>query len=281
MLTSVLGRGDRARYTRGELYSYSGQDRRVKDGKALESIGFGLGLMDGLTYQTYTLPLMNSYVGVLSADMVSGGIATLSGKIVSPDGTETAIALTATDGTFETDQLTTATNIKDYLEGLDDDVTVTLSNSNRTFTMTVAGDKRFVITAGFTRSGSGTATFTNTKGTTKTIAAISERSRISTVQISLANEDQTPVYVSNASVKQWVPGLVAGDPAVPVFGDITVGATPLCLLEDYTDSDSVLNPRGSFRADNDSGNAPVVAMTGDRFSGPKNNGLAPISLFRV
>lgn len=275
MLTSVVRK--HPRYTRGECYSYSISDVRKEDGKALENIGEGLGLMRGVAAQTWTLPLMNSYVGVLDANMVSGGIASLTGKIISPDGTETAIALDATDGTFDTDQATTAGNIKAYLEGLDDDLTCTVSGSDRTFTLTLANNKRFEITTDFTRSGSGTATFTNTKGSTLAIRAISERNPLGANQISLTNTDAEPVYIGG---KQWVPGVVAGDPAVPVVGTVAIGGTPYCLLEDYTDSDDVLCPRGSFRADDDGGDAPVIAMTNAEFSGTKDNGLAPISLFR-
>lgn len=276
MLTSVVRK--HRKYKRGECYSYSIADIRKEDGKALENIGEGLGLMRGTAPHTWTLPLMNKYTGTLNADMVSGGIASLTGKIVSPDGTEVAIALgSGNGGTFATDQTTTATNIKNYLEGLSADLICTVSGSNRVFTLTLANNKRFVITVGFARGGSGTATFTNTKDSTLTVRAISERNPLAFNQVSFTNTDTEPFYFRN----QWVPGVVAGDPAVPVVGTVSIGGVPYCLLEDYTDGNSVLNPRGSFRADNDSGNAPVVALASGEFSDTKDSGLAPTSLFRA
>ena len=266
--TSVT-HGPLSPYAAGE--NWSEDEVKTEALLPLEDIPFGSGVVLGDS-DPYScrMPNLNSYVGVLSGDMVSGGIATLSGKIISMDGTETAIALTSVQGTFDTSQAVTAAAIKSYLEGLDDDLTCTLSNSNRTFTVTVVGDKRIEITTGFTRSGSGTATFTNTKGSVDTVRGIAPHGPESVSELTLS----TYTAPTNKAGQHMLGVIRRGDPAVPVTGTPAKGSAAYCLFEDYS-----TGLRGSFRPDT-TGSVGILVADAE-FGATKSDGLAPLAILKV
>lgn len=244
----------------------------VEDRAPLQNIFFGGAVVrSDDTERAGRLPNMNKYVGVLSGDLVSGGTVTMTGKIIDADGNETAIALSET---FDTDHATTATAIKDYLEGLDADLTCTLSNSNRTFTVEVVGDKRLSITTGFTRGGSGSTSFTNTKGTNDTVRGFAEKGSVP----QLLTFDPTDEPEWTKAQNQMMPVLYDGQIALKAYGTPTDGAAVYALLEDYTDTDTNVNERGSVRPDTDSGSAPVVLVSGAAFASSKDNGLAAVAI---
>lgn len=264
---------DNYKYSRGECYRYSAIKKLVDDLMPIENIGFGLGVVRGPTARTCRLPYMNSYVGTLSADMVGGGTANLVGYTLTNDGTQDAFSIAVP---FNTSQAQTATDIKTAIEAAATDVVVTISNSNRTFTVVASNGKRLVITTPFTRSGSGTATFTNTKGTTDTIRGITERDFNAFYAFNLTNET-LPVWPANKGMA----GIIyQGDPACVVNTTVAAGDPVYCLLEDYTDQASVLNVRGSFRNDTDGGLAPVVLVSGAEFGDVAEDGLAPVAILK-
>lgn len=244
----------------------------VDDRAPLETIFFGAACVRSAEIERAArLPAMNKYVGVLSGDLVSGGTVTLVGKIVSPDGTEVAINLSQA---FDTSHANTVTLIENYLESLDADLTVTMSGTNRTFTVEVAGDKRLVITTAFTRGGSGSTSFTNTKGTNDVVRGFAEKGSVPHILTFDATEE--PKYTK--AQNQMMPVLYDGQIPVKAFGTPKDGDAVYALLEDYTDTDTVLNPRGSVRPNTDSSAAPVVLVSGAMFASAKDNGLALVGI---
>lgn len=274
MLTSVQRKPNK--YTLGECYRLSQSDRCVDSLCPTENLPPARAVVRGAVAGSCSLIGVNSYAGTLNADMVSGGTAQLVGYTETPAGVRDDFSINVP---FNTNQATTATDIKTAIEAAATDVLVTISNSNRTFTVTSSNGKRLVITTPFTRGGTGTATFTNVKSSTSAIRGISERDRSGAYLLTFDGAADTLGYYR--ANKSMAPIIYRGDPVVLVFGTVTLGATPYVVLEDYTDQAGVLNPRGSFRGDTDGGLAPVVPFTGTEFSGLKDAGMAPISILKV
>lgn len=253
------------KYSQGKVEILNHNEGRAP----LENVFFGAGIVRSqVTERAGRLPNMNSYVGVLDADLVSGSTTTLIGYTVAPDGTQDAFSIAVA---WTSDHATTAAAIETAIEAAATDVAVTRSNSNRTFTVVASADKRLVITTPFTRSGSGTAVFTNTKGTTDTIRGFAEKSSVPR-ELSLSNPNATPVYT--AGQNQMMPVLYDGALPILVSGTPTDGSPIYVLLEDYTDQVSVVNARGTARPDTDGGLAPVVLVSSAMFTSSKDNGLA-------
>lgn len=263
--TSVT-HGPLSPYAAGE--NWSEDEVKTEALLPLEDIAFGSGVVLGDSDKySCRLPNLNHYVGTASEAIVSGGTVTLTGKIISMDGTETAIDLSQA---YSTSNAVTAGLIKDYLEGLDDDVTVTLSGSNLIYTVDVVGDKRLEITAGFARSGSGTATFTNVKGSNDTIRGVAPRGVEAASELTL----NTYTAPTNKAGMHMIGVIRRGDPAVPVVGTVAKGGAAYCLFEAYGGG-----ARGSFRPDNTGSVALLVADA--EWAGTKSNDLAPLGLLKI
>lgn len=269
MQTSVSS-GQLAKFTAGKCYSYRGP---VADAMPLEDMAFGYAAVRAQdTARAARLPNMNLYVGELSAELVADDVVTFVGKTVTPGGTETAINISVT---FASNHDTTAAAIDTAIQSDDSDIVVTRDADNLVFTLTVGADKRLVVTTPLTvtSGGAGTAEFTNTKGSTDKVFAISERDPNSVVALDFTNTtDPTNKKNRMASFVR------NGDPAVPIPGTASAGDPAYALLEDYTDSDDVLNPRGSVRPDTDSDLAPVILISDAEFSEASQSNLCPLAI---
>jgi hypothetical protein len=261
------------KYTAGQCYKRKPLN---DDLMPLENMGFGLGVVRSqVSSNSCRLPNMNSFVVTISADMVAGDILTGVLKFISPDGTTSTVTI---NETFATNHLTTVTQVKNDLEAISG-VTCTLSGSNRVLTIVAAADKRIqVATAiGMTNGGSGTAVITSqVKGTTDSIRGVTSRDPNAPTVL-----DYTYTEPYHKAKHKLVGVTFQGDPAVPVAGTPAAGGAVYCLLEDYTDTGSVLNPRGSFRTNTDSSAAPVVLVSDTEFADEKDNGLAPLSMNKL
>ena len=262
------------KYTAGLCYSYR---ERVADWMPLEDIKFGYGLVRSQDQaRACRLPNMNKLAAIISVDLVAADQITAELVTIDPDGNE---SVSSVDETYATSHLATVTAVKDAIEAADSDMTVTLSGSNRTLTIVSAADKRTRVDTAFaiTNGGAGTATVASTKGTTDAnVDAIAERDPNAVALLALT---YTEPY--HEAKQKLLSALRRGDPSVPVAGTPVVGGTPYVLLEDYTDTDTILNKRGTFRTDTDSDAAPVLAMTGGEWSEMANAGLAPIALLKA
>ena len=271
MQTQVTQSGNR--YTAGQCWKRTALN---DDLMPLEDMGFGLGVVRSQSYSnSCRLPNMNSFVITISADMIAADILTGVLKFISPDGTTETVTIAET---YATNHLTTVTQVKNDLEAITG-VTCTLSGSNRVLTIVAAADKRIqVYTAiGMTNGGSGTAAITSqVKGTTDSIRGVA--SHDPNAPTVLDYEYVEPYHKANHKMMGVT---FQGDPAVPVAGTPAAGGSVYCLLEDYTDTGSVLNPRGSFRTNTDSSAAPVVLVSDTEFADAKDNGLAPLSMNKL
>lgn len=273
MQTSVSRRP--GKYIKGKCYS----DReRVASFMPLEDIGHGLAVVRSqVTGQENCarLPNMNSLVVTLSADMVSGDVVTAVVDVVSPDGTTSTVTI---NKTYATSHVASVTAIKASFEAVAN-VTLTLSGSNRILTIVAAADKRLVVTTAFAivNGGGGTATISSVKGTTDSvILGVAEYDPNDASVFDFTYTE--PVHKANRKMMSVVK---EGDPAMPVAGTPVPGAAPYILLEDYTDTGSVLNVRGSARHNTDSSAAPVLLATNMEFSQVKDSSLAPVSILKA
>ncbi len=265
MQTSVPVKANR--HAAGLCYSYRD---RVLDLGLLEDVKPGSALVRGTAARSARMPAMNEIVSTLSADMVSGGTFAGVFKVIDMDGNETTGTISEA---FDTDQATTATAIKDAIEAVDSDLDVVISGSNRVFTITVGGDKRLQLTTAFTRTGSGTATVSNVKGTTDTVIGIAERDENAFAVLDPATYTEPVLRKGTMAAAVQV-----GDPAVVANNAPAAGDPVYALLEDYTDTATVLNVRGSFRTNTDSAAAPVVLVSSAEFANTRDNGLAPVAI---
>jgi hypothetical protein len=270
MQTSVPTPNSLGAYSAGKCYRLSGL---TLDLMALEDMPFGYGAVRGqVTNDTGRLPNMNLYVGELDADLVADDVVTFVGKTIEPDGTETTVNISVT---YATSHASTAAAIETAIEADDSDIAVVRTNSNRTFTLTVGADKRLEVTTGLTvtSGGGGTAEFTNSKGSTDTIAGVSARDPNAT---SVYDRTYTePTNEADLMFGAWYQG---ADPAVVVNDTIAPGDAAYCLLEDYTDQATVVNLRGTFRSDTDGDLAPVVLVSDAQFKFASSGGLAPLGI---
>lgn len=254
------------KFANGMCYSYCG---RVLDVSMLEDVKPGSALVRGLQERTARMPAVNEIVSTLSADLVSGGVFSGVFNVIDTDGNVTTGTISQA---FSADQATTAPLIAAAIEAVDSDIDVVISGSNRVFTITIGGDKRIALTTAFTRTGSGTATVANVKGTTDAVIGIAERDPNAAAVL-----DET--YTAHMLKKGHMAACVRnGDPAVVANNAVANGAAVYALLENYTDQASVVNVRGSFRSNTDSALAPVVLLTGAEFATSRNNGLAAVEL---
>lgn len=228
-----------------------------------------------VTERAGRLPNMNTYAQTLDGDLASGDTVTFTGYTVDPDGTQDAISISVT---YATSHAATSAAIEAALEAAATDLAVTRTNSNRTFTLVTSNDKRLVVTAAFdvTHAAAGTAEFgTATKSTTDTIRGFAEKTSVPR-ELSLSNPNAEPKYTK--AQNQMMPVLYDGALPVRVNGAPADGDPVYVLLEDYTDSGSAVNYRGTCRPNTDSGAAPVVLVSNAIFTSSKDNGLAMVAI---
>jgi hypothetical protein len=254
------------RHAAGMCHTYR---QRVLDLGLLEDVKPGSALVRGTDARTARMPAMNEIVSTLSADMVSGGTFEGVFKVIDMDGNETTGTISEA---FDTSQAVTAAAIAAAIEAVDADIDVTISGSNRVFTIRVGEDKRLQLTTAFTRTGSGTATVSNVKGSTDTVIGIAERD---TNAFAVLDADYTEPVLRKGTMAACVQ---QGDPAVVANNATTPGAAVYALLEDYTDTATVLNLRGSFRTNTDSAAAPVLLVSSAEFTNTRDNGLAAVAI---
>lgn len=266
MQTKVYTKPDK--YALGQCYSYR---NRAVDLGAAENIPFGRGAVYGSKNREGRMPGVNQIVSTLSADLVSGGSFAGVFNVIDIAGNVTEGDISVA---FSSDQATTAPLIKNAIEAIDSDIDVAISGSNRVFTITVGADKRLELVTPFARVGTGSATVANAKSTLDVQAGIAERDENAAAVL---DTTYTPPVLKSG---QMFAAVAHGDPAVVAHTAtaIKTGDPVYMLLENYTDTDSALNERGTFRNDTDGGLAPVALMTGAYFSGQLDAGLAPVSL---
>lgn len=258
------------KFSQGKPYILNHNESRAP----LEDIFFGAACVRSqVTERAGRMVNMNTYVGTLSGDLVSGDVVTLVGYTEAPDGTQDAFSISVT---YATSHTATSSAIETAIEGAASDVAVTRSNSNRTFTMVASADKKIVITTPFTvtSGGAGTATFSETKSTSDTVRGFAEKASVP-MELTLGTAAE-PKFKKNQN--QMMPVLYDGHIPVKCFGSPADGDPVYALLEDYTDQASVLNLRGTVRPDTDGGLAPVVLVSGAAFASSKSNGLALVAI---
>lgn len=238
----------------------------------LEDFEFGYGAVNSAdTDGAARLPGLNDLEVTLSADLVADDVLNGVFKVIDTDGNETTVTIAET---YASSHAATVGEVKDQVDAVSG-LTLTLSGSNRVLTIAAANDKRLEVTTAFsvTNGGEGTAAATTVKDSSDSIRGVAERDENAVSALSL-----TYTAPKHTAKTKMMAVLHQGKIAVPTAGSPKSGDPVYCLFEDYTDTDTVVNPRGTFRPNTDSGAAPVILVDNAVYASSKSDGLAEISV---
>lgn len=271
MITSIPLRPEE--YVPGKCHSY----RNNADSAApLEAMPFGYGAVRGaVSPNTARLPLQNQVIFTLSTDLGASNV--FAGKLQATkiDGTELDPDDYEIEETYASSHSATVDGIAAALEALDSDISVSLSSNKRVITVSIAGNKKLEVDTTFAVTGGSAVTVTTTYNSTDKNRGVVEK-RDLPMLFGFTGVQSAPQY--EPAQKQMAGIIHQGDPVVPVTGSPKAGGAVYLLYKDYTDSDDVLNARGTYRTNDDDGDAPVILVSNAEWADVARNGYAPMAI---